>query len=69
VRREVFPESLGPIKRIEGNVVNPLTRKTTEWRKRGIVMAKRIAIASPNGDGFRRACAQSWMIDMTASDI
>ena len=69
VRREVFPEPLGPIKSIEGNVVNPLARKTTEWRKRGIVMARRIAMARPNGDGFRRTCTQSWMVDMTAFDI
>jgi hypothetical protein len=66
VRRDVFPEPLGPIKSIEGNVVKPLARKTTEWRKRGIVMARRIAIASPNGDGLRRVCTQSWMVDMTA---
>jgi hypothetical protein len=33
------------------------------------VMARRIAMAKPNGDGFRRACSQSWMVDMTAFDI
>jgi hypothetical protein len=69
VRRDVFPEPLGPIKSIEGNVVNPLARKTTEWRKRGIVMTRRIAMARPNGDGLRRACTQSWMVDMMACGI
>ena len=69
MRRDVFPEPLGPIKRIEGNVVNPLALKTTEWRKRGTVIARRIAITSPNGDGLRRACNQSWVVDMTAFGV
>jgi hypothetical protein len=59
VRRDVFPEPVGPIKRMDGNVVRPLLRKMTEWRKMGIVMARRIAIANPRGDGFRRACTKS----------
>ena len=56
-----MPEPLGPIKRIDGNVVRPLLRKTTEWRKMGIVMASRIAIARPRGEGFSRACSKSCM--------
>ena len=59
VRREVFPEPLGPINSIEGRVVRPDARKTTEWRKTGIEMARRIAITRPRGDGLKRACAQS----------
>jgi hypothetical protein len=61
VRRDVFPEPLGPIKRMDGNVVRPLLRKTTEWRKMGIVIARRIAIAKPRGEGFRRACTKTCM--------
>jgi hypothetical protein len=64
VRRDVFPEPLGPIRSMEGNMVRPLLRKTREWRKMGIVMASRIAIARPRGDGFRRACTKSCMADM-----
>jgi hypothetical protein len=64
VRRDVFPEPLGPTKSIEGRVVSPLALKTTEWRKMGIVRAKMIAIISPIGDGLRRACAQSCMVDI-----
>jgi hypothetical protein len=65
VRRDVFPEPLGPIKRMDGNVVRPLLRKTTEWRKMGIVIARRIAIAKPRGEGFRRACTKSFISAMT----
>jgi hypothetical protein len=52
VRRDVLPEPLGPINRMDGNVMRPLLRKTTEWRKMGIVIARRIAIARPSGEGF-----------------
>jgi hypothetical protein len=64
VRRDVFPEPLGPIKRIEGNVVRPLLRKTTECRKMGTDRTRSIAIARPRGDGFRRACNKSCTVDM-----
>jgi hypothetical protein len=64
VRRDVFPEPLGPIKSMEGNVVRPLLRKTREWRKMGRVMANSIAIARPRGDGFRRACTKPRMADI-----
>lgn len=50
-----MPEPLGPIKRIEGNVVRPLVRKTTEWRNKGIDKTRMTAIARPRGDGLRRA--------------
>lgn len=76
VRRDVFPEPVGPIKSMDGNVVRPLLRKTTEWRKMGIVMARRIAIANPRGDGFRRACTKSctaamifWMADVLLVEL
>jgi hypothetical protein len=65
VRRDVFPEPLGPTNRIEGSAINPLARKTIVWRKIGIVTTRRIAIANPKGDGFIRACAQSCMVDIT----
>jgi hypothetical protein len=61
VRRDVFPEPLGPIKRMDGSVVRPLLRKTPEWRKTGIVTASRIAIARASGEGFSRACSKSSM--------
>lgn len=61
VRRDVFPEPLGPIKRMDDNVVRPLLRKTNEWTKMGIVMASKIAIAKAQGDGLRRACTKSCM--------
>jgi len=64
VRRDVFPEPLGPIKRIEGKVVRPLARKTTVWRKTGIDRTRRIAIARPNGEGLRKACAHSLAVDI-----
>jgi hypothetical protein len=64
VRRDVFPEPLGPIRRMEGNVVRPLARKTTVWRKMGIDKARIIAIASPNGEGLSKACAQSLIVDI-----
>jgi hypothetical protein len=64
VRRDVFPEPLGPINRIEGRFVRPDARNTTEWRKRGIEMTRRIAMTRPKGDGLRRACARSLMLDM-----
>jgi hypothetical protein len=66
VRRVVLPEPEGPIKRIEGSEVSPVALKTTEWRKIGIVIARRIAITRPTGDGFRRACAQSWIVVIVA---
>jgi hypothetical protein len=59
VRKEVFPEPLGPISSIEGKVTRPDARNTTEWRKSGIEMARRMAIIRPRGEGLRRACAQS----------
>jgi hypothetical protein len=55
VSRDVLPEPLGPIKRIEGNVVRPLARKTTAWRNKGIDKTRMTAIARPRGDGLRRA--------------
>jgi hypothetical protein len=64
VRRDVLPEPLGPINKMDGNVVRPLLRKTTEWRKMGMVRARRIAIARPRGEGFRRACKKSCMATM-----
>jgi hypothetical protein len=61
---------------MDGNVVRPLLRKTTEWRKMGIVMARRIAIANPRGDGLRRACTKSctaamifWMADVLLVEL
>jgi hypothetical protein len=67
VRRDVFPEPAGPINRMEGRVVRPEARNTTEWRKRGIKKATRTAIRSPNGEGLRRACAHSLMPAMVNS--
>lgn len=67
VRREVFPEPLGPINRMEGSVVRPDARNTTEWRKRGIEIASRIAMANPRGDGLRRVSAQALMPSIIAS--
>lgn len=67
VRRDVFPEPLGPIIRMEGRVVRPDARNTTEWRKRGIEITRRIAMTRPRGDGLRRACAQSLMPDIIVS--
>jgi hypothetical protein len=64
VRRDVFPEPLGPIKSIDGKVVSPLARNTTLWRKIGVNTARKIAIASPSGDGLSRACTQSLMVDI-----
>jgi hypothetical protein len=64
VRRDVFPEPLGPTKRIEGNVVRPLLRKTTECRKMGMDTAKSIAMARPRGDGFSRVLIKFCIADM-----
>lgn len=64
MRSEVFPELLGPRRRIEGKVVSPLALKTTEWRKIGIVKTRISAIISPTGEGFIRACAQSCNVDI-----
>ena len=46
---------------MDGNVVRPLLRKTMEWRKMGIVMASKIAMTRPRGDGFSSACTKSCM--------
>jgi len=59
VRREVFPEPLGPSKSIEGRVVRPLARKTNECRKRGRVSTRRVARMSAKGDGLKKASPQS----------
>lgn len=67
VRREVLPEPLGPRSRIEGNVVSPLARKKTVCRNIGIVNTSRSAIMSPTGDGLMTACAQSWIVDISAA--
>ena len=67
VRREVFPEPLGPIRRIEGRVVRPEARNTTKWRKRGIKIATRTAMMSPKGERLRRTCAHSLMLAMISS--
>lgn len=67
MRREVFPEPLGPIRSIEGSCVRPLALKTTEWRKIGIVSARMTAITSAKGEGLIRACAQSDIADMMPS--
>lgn len=66
VRSEVLPEPLGPRSRIDGRVVSTLALKTTVWRKIGIDIAIKTAIISPIGDGLRRACAQSCIVDIFA---
>ena|ERR1700722_2893649 len=64
VRRDVLPDPLGPISKIDGNVVKPLTRKTKKCRKSGIVRTRTMATARPKGEGLRRACASSADLDM-----
>jgi len=67
VRRDVFPEPLGPTRRIEGRVVRPLFLKTKVWRKIGIVKQRIIAIARGSGDGLRAYCTKS--CNVVAFDI
>ena len=67
VSRDVLPEPRGPIRRIEGKVIRPLDRKTTEWRKRGIDKMRMTAIASPRGEGLKRASTKSLKVDMSLS--
>ena len=65
VKREVFPEPLGPMRSMEGRVVRPLARKTKECRKSGMLRTRRTATMSATGDGLIKACAQSVTVDIT----
>lgn len=47
-------------------MVKPAVWKMNLWRKKGTNNADRIARTRPRGDGLRRACAQSCMVDITA---
>lgn len=69
VKREVFPEPLGPMSKMEGRVVRPLARKTNEWRKMGMVSASNRAMAKAVGDGLIRACTHSVIADMVPRNI
>jgi hypothetical protein len=51
---------------MEGSVVKPAVWKMNLWRTKGTNNAERIARTRPRGDGLRRACAQSCMVDITA---
>lgn len=55
VRRDVFPAPLGPSSRIEGRVVRPLARKTTVWRKMGMVRTRRMPTMRAIGEGLKTA--------------
>jgi hypothetical protein len=55
VRSDVFPEPLGPIRRMEGKVVRPLAWKTTVWRNIGIVRRSSAPTTRPIGGSSREA--------------
>lgn len=69
VNSEVFPEPLGPRSSIEGRVVRPLARNTTECRKRGMLSTSRTAIMSATGDGLIIACPHFDIADMMYAPI
>lgn len=52
VKSAVFPEPLGPINKIDGKLVKPVARNTTECRNIGIERTRRIVMIKPNGEGF-----------------
>jgi hypothetical protein len=54
---------------MEGKVVKPLARKTKKCKKRGIVRTRTMPIASPRGDGLRRAFASSPDCDMMGGSL
>lgn len=64
VSRDVLPDPLGPISRIDGKAVNPLARKTKKCRKSGIVRTKTMPIARPRGDGLMSVTTISAKLDM-----
>jgi hypothetical protein len=67
VRRDVFPDPLGPIKRIDGRVAKSPPRKMNRCKNNGIVSTRRAPISRPKEDGLRRVCASSANPDMVTT--
>lgn len=54
VNREVFPEPLGPMRRIVGWVLEEAERNMRRWRKSGTVSTTRMVIRIAVGVGSNR---------------
>lgn len=69
VIRDVFPDPLGPISRIDGKAVKLLELKIKKCKKSGIVRTRTTAMPSPSGDGLRRACTKFAIVAMLGAGI